>query len=210
MNDILFLAAAVAIALLGVVYWVYTSESAVRRKVELLENVVYELRYLIQQMKESPDSEESEGAEEGSPNSQESSDTQAAVDDGMIKRYPSPPASEVEELEKDEMKEVIDSMQDFDTTFPSVESVAEISGDLNSDLQPGGVGSGLIQEKEDLASSTGPLESLTVKQLRKMADNNNIARANKMSKTELIANLRATATKALPYATVSDELDLQL
>jgi hypothetical protein len=62
-------------------------------------------------------------------------------------------------------------------------------------LQPGGVGSGSKEELvADSALSASVLEGMTLKQLKQLAERNNITVASGMRKPQLIAALRASAS----------------
>jgi hypothetical protein len=118
------------VLLLGVVYWFWSQNQYIQRKINLLENIVYELKL------EEP-------------------------------------------------------------FFHPVES--------NDDLQPGGVGSGLKDvDAADITTTShvSSLDSMTVKELRRLAEQRGIENAVDLRKKELIAKLRALA--APPTQSVLD------
>jgi Rho termination factor, N-terminal domain len=173
-SDTFYIALCMTILIIGVVYWFWTQTQHLQRKINLLENIVYEFKASMV----APNHE--------SPVAQESS-------------YP--PA--VMEEDDDLLHETLHS--DISPALPPMQDSEESPGatvSLSDDLQPGGVGSGLDElmtpEPKIKASA---LEGMTLKELRRLAEQRNIPNASGLRKQALIEALRGE-TKA-PTAAVS-------
>jgi hypothetical protein len=183
------------ILILGVVYWFWTQNQYMQRKINLLENMVFEMKTSL--------------ASHGPPDE--------SMTGGMIAptEYPPAPSSvlgEDEDLLHEELhaevtnnapaapeSEPIPAFVDApaapvyseqtETLTPS--AVAAVP----DDLQPGGVGSGVMNDiTPDSSSSTSSLDMMTIKELRRMAEQRGISGADKMRKPALIEALRATTS----------------
>jgi hypothetical protein len=179
------------VLLVGAIYWVWTQIQFVQRKVNMLENIVYELKTLC-------------------------SSKPPEVMLGSLATptvYPPAPSSVLgededllhEELHKDISEEA--PIEEEVTTYPEVPDVHDLdvaeeeplldTSNINNfvkmvevpatsemeDLQPGGVGSGSV-----VASS---LDNMSLKELRRLAQQRGIRGANELRKKELIQAIRA-------------------
>lgn len=210
--DSFYIGLCMTILLVGAVYWVWTQIQYVQRKVNVLENIVYELKTLCSRPPDGP---------------------------VAPANYPPPPSSvlgEDEDLLHETLRRevtpyaTIEEMAEVEVTAEPAFTVAEASpeptvpttpinpwsgetevtdaevdtapdfsepvfdmgryvvqGDAEKvDLQPGGVGSGIVTPP--LQSS---LEGMTLKELRRLAQQKSISGANEMKKRELIEAIRA-------------------
>ena len=150
--DSFYIALCMTVLLLGVVYWFWTQNQFLLRKINLLENIVYELKTICTAPPPSPVEHIS---------------------------YPPAPSSvvEEEELHEELLQEEEETSQHPLQRLPPPP--------VEDDLQPGGVGSGV----EAPVESSNLLESMTVKELRRLAEQRGIKGAE-MKKKELLAELK--------------------
>jgi hypothetical protein len=188
------------VLLVGAVYWVWTQIQYVQRKVNVLDNIVYELKTLCSS-KQPPE------VYLGGPTS---------PTPPTPSQYPPAPSSVLDEdedllhetLHAEEQKERIveysepeieeEIVAEVVQESPEVSKLPEIQSeglpafqdeDVGSiDLQPGGVGSGV--KSVSLSSS---LDSMTLKELRRLGKQKGIANADDLRKKELITALRASS-----------------
>lgn len=186
LSDTFYIALCMTVLILGVVYWFWTQNQFMLRKINLLENIVYEMKTML------PQSESPGGGEELQPT-----------------QYPPAPSSVMgededllhEELHTEDVQasvpaplspmKFVDSAEDFApvaTTADSDLTNTPVLPPVSDDLQPGGVGSGLPVVKEP---ATGVLEAMTLKELRRLAEQRSITGASTMRKQQLIDALKA-------------------
>jgi len=146
--DSFYIALCMTVLLLGVVYWFWTQNQFLLRKINLLENIVYELKTICT--------------------------TPPPVPVEPVS-YPPAPSSVVEEEELHE--ELLQEEEAHPLQRPPP---------VEDDLQPGGVGSGV----EVPAESSNLLETMTVKELRRLAEQRGIKGGAEMKKKELLVELK--------------------
>ena len=207
-QDLLLLTASFLLILGGVAYWLYSLVETQQRKLGVLENVLYELRFAIQDRKVTDDSHgvhlrdsppEIDQAEQSAGEEQEE---QGGEEKAVgIQRYVEPPESVVGEVEN--------TMKEFDIELPD-------NGEEVDDLRPGGILD--LNEDEVLAGwnkakpteesqfkklfvgsvgdekSSSPLESMPTKQLRELAQERGLRVSKSMKKSELLELLRSSAS----------------
>ena len=215
-QDLLLLTASFLLILGGVAYWLYSNIEAQQRKLGVLENVLYELRFALQERKvtdeeahkvhlrDSPpeidmaDMERREDAVEA----ETEENTEKTIG---IQRYVEPPESVAGEVEH--------TMRDFDIELPSAADEEE------DNLRPGGVldlnedeilkGWNKAKPTEesqfkklfvgnvgDSAAAGSLLESMPTKQLRELATERGLRVTKSMKKSELLEVLRSSAGPA--------------
>lgn len=216
-QDLLLLTASFLLILGGVAYWLYSNIEAQQRKLGVLENVLYELRFAIQERKvtdeeahkvhlrDSPpevdmaDYHQME-TEEGEQKDAEAENTEKTIG---IQRYVEPPESVAGEVEH--------TMRDFDVELPSAD-------DEEDNLRPGGVLdlnedeilNGWNKSKpteesqfkklfvgnvDETPAAGSLLESMPTKQLRELATERGLRVTKSMKKSELLEVLRSSATQ---------------
>jgi len=148
--DSFYIALCMTVLLLGVVYWFWTQNQYLLRKINLLENIVYELKTIY------------------------TAPPPVRVEPVS---YPPAPSSVVEE--EDLHEELLQEEEAHPLQHPP-------SPPVEDDLQPGGVGSGV----EAPAESSNLLETMTVKELRRLAEQRGIKGGAEMKKKELLAELK--------------------
>ncbi len=190
--DSFYIALIMTVLLVGAVYWVWTQIQFVQRKVNVLENALYELKTICSRPPPDilmPSSAPSQIG--GSP-------------------YPPAPSSvlgEDEDLLHEQLMQNITNDNDVDVDdddgiiadnteaviaeeSPSLEAAiheTEVADFSLNDLQPGGVGSGSV-------NPNSVLDSMNIKDLRRLADQKGISGTKEMKKKELIAAIRALPT----------------
>ena len=213
-QDLLLLTASFLLILGGVAYWLYSNIEAQQRKLGVLENVLYELRFAIQERKVTDEDAHKVHLRDSPPeidaavmpSEQEPSDEAEEKEIG-IQRYVEPPESVAGEVE--------DTIHEFDIGLPS-------AGDDEEDsLRPGGVLD--LNEEEILQGwdkskpteesqfkklfvgnagdgastvTNSPLESMSTKDLKELAVKRGLRVTKSMKKSEVLEALRSSAGSA--------------
>jgi hypothetical protein len=192
--DSFYIALCMTVLLLGVVYWFWTQTQYLQRKMNLLENIVYELKTLIDRGPSPSQLANGSAAAAGLGQATESEKAAAAPPS-----YPPPPGSEFGE-DDDLLHEQLHSATQSSTQEP-VMNVKEVP----DELQPGGVGSGLpsVEPDASFSDNTKPksnvLDGMTLKELRRLAEQRSIAGASTMRKQALIDALRSDVPRSEPF-----------
>ena len=171
-----YIALCVTILLLGVVYWFWTQVQYLQRKVNLLDNVVYEMKTLVSNLP-GPPPQPNKFVYESSEKVEES--------------YAPPPESVAGDLEaeRNNLEMEFDTFSGSVNIVPLPEEQKEVIPD---DLQPGGLASSAPLNKKpvDETAIESPLSSMSIKELRRMAEANGIPGCGDLRKKELIRALR--------------------
>lgn len=189
-----YIALCVTILMLGVVYWFWTQIQYVQRKLNLLENVVYEMKTLVANLPG-----QGGGGDVAPPFTAEPA-YPPPVDNDVQPPYAPPPESVAGDIEAERLASEVE-FPDFagekrysePVEEPVVEQVR--APEENDDLQPGGLASAAVdtdakKRSETEAALDSPLNSLSIKELRRMAEANNIPGASEMRKRDLVRVLR--------------------
>lgn len=191
LSDTFYVALCMTVLILGVVYWFWTQNQYIQRKLNLLENIVYEMKTSLS----------SSGGNDGVPDLSGiavASELKPAV-------YPPAPSSvlgEDEDLLHEELSAeaeepiIAESVDDAIADFAIDNAIAaddhEDEGTLIDSLQPGGVGSGIKEVVLGDASAKGSvLDSMTLQELKRLAEQRGINGASKLRKQALIDAIRA-------------------
>ena len=199
--DSFYVALCMTVLLLGVVYWFWTQTQYLQRKINLLENIVYELKTSI----DHGGTGGSPPPSQGGPRTEEVSheETQAGPQGPRLEItpppvYPPAPGSELgedEDLLHETLLEESDGKVEAVVEPVSGASFAEAS--IPEDLRPGGVGSGLSESVVSSIPSDAQrprasvLDGMTLKELRRLGEQRNIPGASTLRKQALIDLLRA-------------------
>lgn len=175
------------ILLLGVIYWFWTQTQYIQRKVSLLENVVYEMKTLVSNLP---------GHFAQTQHEPEQSDSPVQIEQSEIveeqKPYAPPPESVAGDLEEERNN----SEQEF-SNFAGTASDEQ----QNDELAPGGLAfpddKGLQDSSSGDKSLESPLQTLTTKELRRMAEANGIPGASELKKKDLVKALRNTVSSII-------------
>jgi hypothetical protein len=190
-NETFYIALCVTILLLGIVYWFWTQVQYLQRKVNLLDNVVYEIKTLMSNLP-GPDSGPklvvSEEADKRSG--------QEFVPATMQESYAPPPESIAGDLEaeRNASEEEFENFSGSLQIKPMAEEPAV--SEVPDELQPGGLAQAAtgndtknIKVETD-TSIESPLSSLGLKDLRRMAEAQGVPGFNELKKKDLIRALR--------------------
>jgi hypothetical protein len=194
LSDTFYVALCMTVLILGVVYWFWTQNQYIQRKMNLLENIVFEMKTQLGHLASAPDSYNQPMAGFGGAGSDD-------VD--AVPAYA--PAPESVASEDDLHQELHEQVNDLDSDdgveiissgplepIPMDTTVADVPASMPADdLQPGGVGSGV--EKTSPANSSNALDVMTLKELRRLGEQRGIASATHLRKQALIDALRNAA-----------------
>lgn len=220
LTDTFYLALCMTILILGVVYWFWTQNQYMQRKLNLLENIVFEIKTQIQ-------TSDPPGGIGGSSAGAVAAGLGLNLGGGGSEesKYPPAPSSELgddEDLlnEEIEFESVVHESSPTlkingsdDIVSSSIESERELkpieddNADLAAALQPGGIGSGLQDLPEADSSAKGNvLEGMTLKELQRLAEQKGIS-TTRLRKPQLIEAIR-THSRPSPFETKESVLEL--
>ena len=204
-----YIALCVTILMLGIVYWFWTQVQYLQRKVNLLDNVVYEMKTFISNLPgtntQSGNTVEPQPPKEQDYRQRHSQDEEESP---VPTAYNPPPESVAGDLEAERLASEIEFEPFSGGNDSAVETVYSEppedsshnnggnSADVNDDLQPGGLASGSSSsntKKVELFSDSAlesPLSAMSLKELRRMAEANNIPGSAELRKKDLIKALR--------------------
>ena len=216
LTDTFYVALCMTILILGVVYWFWTQNQYIQRKLNLLENIVFEIKTQIQKEGDSPPGLVS------SPNMVVSG---GGVEHEMGSKYPPAPSSELgddEDLLNEELHEEMEFEEAPIGISPTLKIIDDVASapaepagipdvtdneDLAAALQPGGVGSGIQNAPEADNSAKGSvLEGMTLKELQRLAEQKGIP-TTRMRKPQLVEAIRAHSRPS-PFQTTESVLEL--
>ena len=201
-----YIALCVTILMLGIVYWFWTQVQYLQRKVNLLDNVVYEMKTFISNLP-GTNTQSGNTVEPQPPKQQDYRQRQSQDEEEspVPTAYNPPPESVAGDLEAERLASEIE----FEPFSGAGESAVETvyseppedltnnnggnSADINDDLQPGGLASGSNTKKVEVFSDAAlesPLSAMSLKELRRMAEANNIPGSAELRKKDLIKALR--------------------
>jgi len=156
--DSFYIALCMTVLMLGIVYWFWSQNQYLLRKINLLENIVYELKTICTSPPPIP----------VEPTS-----------------YPPAPVSVMEE-DDEILAELLEEEEESLHPLQRPPSPPSTPPSEEDDLQPGGVGSGI----KEVTESSNILESMTLKELRRLAEQRGIKGAAELKKKELLSQLK--------------------
>lgn len=205
LSDTFYLAMIMTILILGVVYWFWTQNQYLQRKIQTLENVMYEIKTSL--------SSGELGGGGGIPAAA------AQESDLAPATYPPAPSSVLDDDDELLHTELLESTEPVHELHEEMEEVSiddaiaqfnieEPAADVNEDLQPGGVGSGIKEViVPDSAAKGSVLDTMTIQELKRLAEQRGISGASKMRKQALIDAIRAAPTPS-PFTATDGVLEL--
>lgn len=179
-SDTFYIALCMTVLIIGVVYWFWTQTQHLQRKINLLENIVYEFKASVSSVSSVP-----------SPS--------GAAPEASLPSY-EPPSDDDEGLHED-LHSDLSPVEETSSGIaePIANSVAGATVSLSDDLQPGGVGSGLDElMTPDSKIKPSALEAMTLKELRRLAEQRNVPNASTLRKQALIEALRGDVKAPAP------------
>ena len=181
-SDTFYVALCMTILILGVVYWFWTQNQYIQRKLNLLENIVYEMKTNMNTAPEPVNTVSYPPA----PSSELGED-----DEVLHKRLHAEMEMEME------VQQPIEAELHSEEIQPLPEEIADIppyEEKQNDDLQPGGISNTLTVELP-ADSSGSSLDAMTLKELRRLAEQRKIHGWSNMRKQALIDALRNTVAE---------------
>jgi len=194
LSDTFYVALCMTVLILGAVYWFWTQNQFMLRKLSLLENIVYEMKMALSTSTEGLASPAAPvAAPTGpahyapAPGSVMSDDDAEILNEDLHATLVSSQSEEAHTQSSPVLEVSDNDIPEFKMP-EAVEPVAAVPA--ADDLQPGGVGSGIPETK----TGSSAYDAMTLKELRKLAENRGIAGAKDMRKQALIDALRNTPT----------------
>jgi hypothetical protein len=224
LSDSFYLALCMTVLILGVVYWFWTQNQYMQRKLNLLETIVYEMKTTFN-TSSAPDAilDGAFAAMGGS--------SASVVPTAAPPVYAPPPAPLVEEsLHDDLIAEELgfddesgaaapapaatsatpdfttDTQGDEHPDFTIDDTASPLLAGGGEDLQPGGA-AGPAPTGQTAAGSM--LEGMTLKELRRLADQKGVTGAKQLKKHELIEAIRNSKTAVTPFEITEGVLTLE-
>ena len=196
--DSFYIALCMTVLLLGVVYWFWTQTQYLQRKMNLLENIVYELKTLIDRGSSDPSTSPSTGPSSPPPPGR----TDAGGPSAAAEPPSYPDFGEDDELLHEQLHSDTQRLSPSATATRDAPLVTKVPfEEVPDELQPGGVGSGLPSVEADVpfSDNTKPkgnvLDGMTLKELRRLAEQRSVAGASTMRKQALIDALRSDVSR---------------
>jgi hypothetical protein len=189
------------ILLVSVVYWFWTQNQYIQRKLNLLENIVYEMKTTLHAS--IPD-------ELKIPTSSSVPPSPKTIQQQEQSFYAPPPGSELGEdedlvfeqlMHSEDVEVPLMDNENAQAPMPFEESVAD-------DLQPGGIGSGIKDIAVPDMNHNSVLENMTLKELKRLAEQKGIQGVKHLRKTELIEALRNHTVNLTPFEVSEATLEL--
>jgi hypothetical protein len=192
LSDTFYVALCVTVLILGAVYWFWTQNQYLMRKINLLENIVYEMRAMNAVP---PDMILSNPvAASPTPQSVPAAVAPGLEDDDLLHESLSAAIAPQESLPAAPV------VADHDAELDASPILAPVSSPYEDDLQPGGIGSGIVET----SSQTSALEGMTLKELRRLAEQKGLAGAKTMKKNELVTALRNAPSEPIKPLDLGD------
>jgi len=211
LSDSFYVALCMTILICAVVYWFWTQNQYVLRKLHLLNNIVFEMRTQLNKEESFPDSFAKPTEYPPAPASVAGED-----EDLLHEQLSAQVEAEVEEMSPkaagggivhfDEVEQ--NSGTPLDTLAEplgeqAVENFAERQADQFDDLAPGG-SLGVQSDDSKPVNASNVLEGMTLKELRRLAEQRGISGASSLKKVQLLTALRDQKPLVEPFeATVS-------
>lgn len=222
MSDTFYVALCMTVLILGVVYWFWTQNQYIQRKLNLLENIVFEMKTQLGNIA-SVAGPPFIPAGPGNAGLVIPAEVPSGLTPAVYAPAPASVNGDDEDLLHAELHGEASNIDAEDlapfennsppqNVSPQASTTAVTGGEadavLNDNLQPGGVGSGVAEQvSPDNASRGSMLDGMTLKELRRLAEQRSINNASSMRKQALIDALRALPDDIKPYDTNST-LDL--
>lgn len=185
LSDTFYVALCMTVLILGVVYWFWTQNQFILRKLNMLENIVYEMKTSLHG--NTPDA--------------------ADLNPATYAPAPSSVLGEDEDIEHEELLSEVEE-SDMNTVAEVVSEPAVADESIPDALQPGGVGSGVKNIVVPDRSAKGSiLDGMTLKELRRLAEQKGISGAEKLRKQALIDAINALP-RITPFEATEATLEL--
>lgn len=197
LSDTFYVALCMTVLILGVVYWFWTQNQFIQRKLNLLENIVYEMR-------SASNAHVPEGLVDKALSEHESSTVPAYA--------PAPEEDDIhaaltEELdfETDELKPMPEDSATTTITAASTDFLKEDEVQdkaepivFEDSLAPG-ASLGATNAEDLGATKGGVLDAMTLKELKQLAEQKGVKGAKSMRKHELVEAIRNSKVSISPF-----------
>ena len=190
LSDTFYVALCMTVLILGVVYWFWTQNQFIQRKLNLLENIVYEMRSASNSHvpeglvdKALAAAAETVTASSAAPYAPEEDDIHAALS---------------EELDM-ETEELTPMPEESATAFFTETEVQDKTEEIvfEDNLAPGAASAAVA---EDLGMAKGGvLDQMTLKELKQLAEQKGVKGAKSMRKHELVEAIRNSKVSISPF-----------
>jgi len=211
LSDTFYVALCMTVLILGAVYWFWTQNQFMLRKLNLLENIVYEMKTALPSSWNGGSVGSHDGfGTFGVPTAEPSGSP--AVEPVATPYAPAPGSvisdDDVDILHEDLSRDLGQSSSDSPVleVLPAESIKPTEHTVIADDLQPGGVGSGIPEEAK--AVNTNPLDGMSLKELRRLGEARGISGATGMRKQALIDALRSAPVGELSFDQPGGTLDL--
>jgi len=214
-SDTFYIALCMTVLILGVVYWFWTQNQYTQRKLNQLENIVYEMKAGLNRSgppdtSPYPPPPSSDSEDEDLPDLHDDlqGELRTAEEASRLPSHtiPSPPSSPKSPAS---VRPFVEADIEDDAGSIEADVIEPLGEDTHSaDLQPGGVGSGLQETVPSDSSKGGVLDSMTLKELKRLAEQRGITGTSSMRKPALIEALRATPAQNITLDSVGATLTL--
>ena len=218
-TDTFYFALCMTVLVVGVVYWFWTQNQYLQRKLNMLELIVLELKAAFNSTVTAPDAilnaalaaPTPAASTKYAPPMDETDDVihgnlmmaETAEEDEGIAEFedlgsstdvaPPPPSSVVAPVAEEAAPSDFTSAWGAEDESPLLAT----TGGSEADLQPGGGASVKEFVQPDSDASSSVLDGMSLKELRRLAEQKNIPNAKQMKKHELIPAIRHATTKAI-------------
>ena len=209
-SDTFYIALCMTVLILGVVYWFWTQNQYIQRKLNQLENIVYEMKAGLNRsgspdVSPYPPPPSSESEDEDLPELHD--DLQGELRETADQSSPKPPSPSSSPKSPASVRPFVEADTD-DAGSIDADVIEPLGDDSHADLQPGGVGSGLQEVIPSDSSKGGVLDSMTLKELKRLAEQRGITGTSSMRKPALIEALRVTPVQNITLDSVGATLNL--
>ena len=200
LSDTFYVALCMTVLILGAVYWFWTQNQFMLRKLSLLENIVYEMKMALST---APSPAADAGAVSGSglnntsyapaPGSVMSDDDAELLNDdlqGVLAPSEESSSAPFVPISQDSPVLQVSEQPSYAKPDEASEPVTDTVKSSADDLQPGGVGSGVPEVK----TGESAYDSMKLTELRRLAESRGISGAKEMRKQALIDALRNAPT----------------
>lgn len=204
LSDTFYVALCMTVLILGVVYWFWTQNQYIQRKLNLLENIVYEMKTSLN----TAGGIDSVLAAAGTGLDTSAPAALVAPVNESKETYAAPPSMDGLDVDDFETEAALEELRASapapaqDTMKFHMEPVPEESE--SAGLQPGGIMDVPETNKATL------LDSMTLKELKNLAEQKGISGAKGMRKQELIDAIRSSKTSVTPFEVAEGGATLKL
>lgn len=200
------------VLILGVVYWFWTQNQYIQRKINLLENIVYEMKSSMSH---------NGGGHLHIPDPIESVLAAAAAATAAAPEAPEAAVGPAP-FEEDDADSIDAALDAFDMTAAAPTEAAPdmglesetqgtslVADELFEDLTPGGITASAAGDADvsDL-NNESVLNGMGLKELRELAKQKGVASPKNLRKHELVAAIRASKTSVTPFEIREGTLEL--